>query len=313
MNIDDSLKVGSNEMELVDFRIFKQEKDRVYEGIYGVNVSKVREIIKLPKLTELPGTPEFIEGIFDLRSVVIPVVNLAKWMKIIEPEGVEKNSRVVITEFNNILIGFIVHEAKRIRRISWADIEPASFMNNSASIEGSKITGVTKIEGDNVLLILDLESVVQDLGLYEPDTEYNAGEIKIFSGLALVLDDSSTARKIVKEALIKMGFNVVEATDGQEGLEKLDELYEIYGEDISNTLKIIISDVEMPRMDGFHFAANAKEDGRFSTIPIVFNSSISDHFSELRGVEAGGEAYLVKFKADSFYNEIARVVRAHMK
>lgn len=313
MNIESSLKVGSNEMELVDFRIFKQEKDRVYEGIYGVNVSKVREIIKLPKLTELPGTPEFIEGIFDLRSVVIPVVNLAKWMKITEPEGVEKNSRVVITEFNNILIGFIVHEAKRIRRISWADIEPASFMSNSASIEGSKITGVTKIEGDNVLLILDLESVVQDLGLYEPDTQYNAGEIENFSGLALVLDDSSTARKIVKEALIKMGFNVVEATDGQEGLEKLDELYEIYGEEISNTLKIIISDVEMPRMDGFHFAANAKEDGRFSTIPIVFNSSISDHFSELRGVEAGGEAYLVKFKADSFYNEIARVVRAHMK
>jgi two-component system chemotaxis response regulator CheV len=313
MNIDDSLKVGSNEMELVDFRIFKQEKDRVYEGIYGVNVSKVREIIKLPKLTELPGTPEFIEGIFDLRSVVIPVVNLAKWMKITEPEGVEKNSRVVITEFNNILIGFIVHEAKRIRRISWADIEPASFMSNSTSIEGSKITGVTKIEGDNVLLILDLESVVQDLGLYEPDTQYNAGEIENFSGLALVLDDSSTARKIVKEALIKMGFNVVEATDGQEGLEKLDELYEIYGEELSNTLKIIISDVEMPRMDGFHFAANAKEDERFSTIPIVFNSSISDHFSELRGVEAGGEAYLVKFKADSFYNEIARVVRAHMK
>jgi two-component system chemotaxis response regulator CheV len=313
MNIEDSLKVGSNEMELVDFRIFKQEKDRVYEGIYGVNVSKVREIIKLPKLTELPGTPEFIEGIFDLRSVVIPVVNLAKWMKITEPEGVEKNSRVVITEFNNILIGFIVHEAKRIRRISWADIEPASFMSNSTSIEGSKITGVTKIEGDNVLLILDLESVVQDLGLYEPDTQYNAGEIENFSGLALVLDDSSTARKIVKEALIKMGFNVVEATDGQEGLEKLDELYEIYGEEISNTLKIIISDVEMPRMDGFHFAANAKEDERFSTIPIVFNSSISDHFSELRGVEAGGEAYLVKFKADSFYNEIARVVRAHMK
>lgn len=87
MNVDDSLKVGSNEMELVDFRIFKQEKEKVYEGIYGVNVSKVREIIKLPKLTELPGTPEFIEGIFDLRSVVIPVVNLAKWMKITEPEG----------------------------------------------------------------------------------------------------------------------------------------------------------------------------------------------------------------------------------
>ncbi|MDD5400310.1 MAG: chemotaxis protein [Sulfurimonas sp.] len=313
MNIEDSLKVGSNEMELVDFRIFKQEKGGVYEGIYGVNVSKVREIIKLPKLTELPGTPEFIEGIFDLRSIVIPVVNLAKWMKISEPEGVEKNSRVVITEFNNVLIGFIVHEAKRIRRVSWADIEPASFMSNSASAEGSKITGVTKIEGDNVLLILDLESVVQDLGLYEPDTQFNVTEIENFSGLALVLDDSSTARKIVKEALMKMGFDVLEAMDGEEGLEKLNDLYELYGDKISKNLKIIVSDVEMPRMDGFHFAANVKEDGRFGNIPIVFNSSISDHFSELRGVEAGGEAYLVKFQASSFYNEIARVVRAHMK
>lgn len=313
MNTESSLKVGSNEMELVDFRIFKQEENGVYEGIYGINVSKVREIIKLPKLTELPGTPEFIEGIFDLRSVVIPVVNLAKWMKIKEPESAEKNSRVIITEFNNVLIGFIVHEAKRIRRISWADIEPASFMSNSSSVEGSKITGVTKIEGDNVLLILDLESVIQDLGLYEPDTQFTTSENENFSGLALVLDDSSTARKIVKEALVKMGFDVLEAMDGKEGLEKLDELYELYGEDLSKNLKIIISDVEMPRMDGFHFAANVKEDGRFNKIPIVFNSSISDHFSENRGVEAGGEAYLVKFKASSFYNEVARIVRAHMK
>jgi two-component system chemotaxis response regulator CheV len=313
MNIESSLKVGSNEMELVDFRIFKEEDDGVYEGIYGINVSKVREIIKLPKLTELPGTPEFIEGIFDLRSVVIPVVNLAKWMKIREPQSAEKNSRVIITEFNNVLIGFIVHEAKRIRRISWADIEPASFMSNTTSVEGSKITGVTRIEGDNVLLILDLESVIQDLGLYEPDTQFTATDNESFSGLALVLDDSATARKIVKEALIKMGFDVLEAMDGKEGLEKLDELYELYGSNLANNLKIIISDVEMPRMDGFHFAANVKEDGRFSKIPIVFNSSISDHFSEDRGVEAGGEAYLVKFKASSFYNEVARIVRAHMK
>ena len=313
MNIENSLKVGSNEMELVDFRILKQENDEVYEGIYGINVSKVREIIRIPVLTELPGTPEFIEGIFDLRSVVIPVVNLAKWMGIVEPENIEKNSRVIITEFNNVLIGFIVHEAKRIRRISWSDIEPATFVSGSGSLDGSKITGVTKIEDDNVLLILDLESVVQDLGLYEPEVGNIPHEIEEFSGLALVLDDSATARKIVKEALVKMGFSVVEAMDGEEGLAKLDELYGIYGEDISNNLKIIISDVEMPRMDGFHFAAQTKSDGRFKNIPIVFNSSISDHFSENRGKEAGAEAYLVKFQASSFYDEVARVVRANMK
>lgn len=310
---DNSLKVGSNEMELVDFRILKQEEDGVYEGIYGINVSKVREIIRVPDLTELPGTPEFIEGIFDLRDVVIPVVNLAKWMGIQGPEDAEKNSRVIITEFNNVLIGFIVHEAKRIRRINWGDIEPATFVSSSGAIDASKITGVTKIEGDNVLLILDLESVVQDLGLYEPETDLMPDEVVTFSGLALILDDSSTARKIVKEALIKMGFSVVEAMDGEEGLKKLEDLYDSYGEDIAEHLKIIISDVEMPKMDGFHFAANVKEDGRYKNIPIVFNSSISDHFSEGRGLDAGGEAYLVKFQASTFYDEVARVVRAHTK
>ncbi|NCO01704.1 MAG: chemotaxis protein CheV [Epsilonproteobacteria bacterium] len=310
---ENTLKVGSNEMELVDFRIFKQEDKEVYEGIYGINVSKVREIIRLQPLTDLPGTPEFIEGIFDLRGVVLPVVNLAKWMGIVEPEGVEKNSRIIVTEFNNVLIGFIVHEAKRIRRINWADIDPSSFISNSGSIDGSKITGVTKIEDDNVLLILDLESVVQDLGLYSPDVDNIPEKLENFSGLALVLDDSATARKIVKDALHKMGFHVIEAIDGQDGLEKLEDLYEAHGEKLSEKLKIIISDVEMPRMDGFHFAAKTKEDARFKTIPIVFNSSISDHFSENRGKEAGGEAYLVKFQASTFYNEIARVVRAHIK
>lgn len=310
--MDDNLKVGSNEMELVDFRILKQEEDGIYEGIYGINVSKVREIIKFPELTDLPGTPEFIEGIFDLREVVIPVVNLAKWMGIVEPESARANARIIITEFNNVLIGFIVHDAKRIRRINWGDIEPASFAAGS-EIDGSKITGVTQIEGDNVLLILDLESVVQDLGLYEADVDNIPEDMDVFSGLALVLDDSSTARKIVKDALQKMGFKVVEAIDGEEGLSKLEELYDVYGKELCNNLKIIISDVEMPKMDGFHFAANAKEDARFSKIPIVFNSSISDHFSESRGKEAGAEAYLVKFQASSFYDEVSRVVRAHMK
>lgn len=313
MNTNNVLKVGTNEMELVDFRILKQEDGYVYEGIYGVNVAKVREIIKKPKLTELPGVPHFVEGIFDLRGVVIPVVNLATWMGIESPEGVEANTRVIIAEFNNILIGFVVHDAKRIRRISWKDIEPASFAAGAGALDKSKITGVTRIEDDAVLLILDLENVVQELGLYTPDNGEAAMHKNEFSGIALLLDDSSTARKIVKDALVEMGFKVIEAVDGEQGLVKLDELYDTYGDKLSDNLRLIVSDVEMPRMDGFHFAANVKEDGRFSKIPIVFNSSISDHFSELRGKEAGGEAYLVKFDATTFYDEVARIVNSHVE
>ena len=309
-----TLKVGSNEMELVDFRIINQDGNKRYEGIYGVNVAKVREIIRKPTLTELPGVPEFIEGIFDLRGVVIPVVNLAEWMGVTPPADAEKEARVIIAEFNNILIGFVVHDAKRIRRISWKDIEPASFSAGGGALDKSKITGVTKIENDAVLLILDLESVVQELGLYTPDDSVDASNHKDeFTGTVLLLDDSATARKIVKDALTQMGFRVVEAVDGQEGLTKLEDMYNVYQADISNQLKLIVSDVEMPRMDGFHFAAHVKEDIRFSNIPIVFNSSISDHFSEIRGKEAGGEAYLVKFDASTFYDEVARIVKSHVK
>lgn len=313
MGHGDVLKVGSNEMELVDFRIYKKEGDAVYEGIYGVNVAKVREIIRFPKLTELPGVPPFVEGIFDLRGVVIPVVNLAKWMGIEAPEGAEKNARVIIAEFNNILIGFVVHEAKRIRRINWKDIEPASFVSAQEGMDGSKVTGVTRIEDDAVLLILDLEGVVQELGLYQPSSgKLEEGKYN-FSGLVLLLDDSPTARRIIKDALEQMGFDVIEATDGQHGLKILEDLYTAYGENLPSKLRLIASDIEMPLMDGFHFAANVKADNRFKMIPIVFNSSISDFFSESRGKEAGGEAYLVKFDSNLFYDEVARVVRAHIQ
>ncbi len=313
MKTDNTLKVGTNEMELVDFRILKQDDGRVYEGIYGVNVAKVREIIRKPSLTELPGVPPFIEGIFDLRGVVIPVVNLAKWMNVTPPEGAEKNARVIITEFNNILIGFVVHDAKRIRRINWKDIEPASFSAADSALDKSKITGVTRIEDDAVLLILDLENVVQELGLYTPDNGEAETHKNEFTGTVLLLDDSATARKIVKDALVQMGFKVVEAVDGQEGLLRLEDMYNMYNDQIASHLKLIVSDVEMPRMDGFHFAANVKDDSRFSKIPIVFNSSISDHFSEMRGMEAGGEGYLVKFDASTFYDEVARIVNSHVK
>lgn len=311
---DNALKAGSNEMELVDFRIFKQDKNgRVYEGIYGVNVAKVREIIKIPNLTELPGVPEYIEGIFDLRGIVIPVINLAKWMSITEPSDVTIKPRIIITEFSSILIGFIVHEAKRIRRVNWGDIEPASFATGTGALEKGKITGVTRIENDEVLLILDLESVVEELGIYSPKLDIDQDDIEKVSGTALILDDSLTARKLVRQVMEKMGLKVVEAIDGSEGLTKMEELYNLYGDHLRDELKIVISDVEMPQMDGFHFAATLKEDNRFESIPIIFNSSLSDQFSILKGKEAGGEAYLTKFDAAVFYNEVSKVIKSHIK
>ena len=217
---DNILKVGSNEMELVDFRIFKKEEKGVYEGIYGVNVAKVREIIKIPNLTELPGVPEYIEGIFDLRGIVIPVVNLAKWMNIKEPDDGSIKPRIIITEFSDILIGFVVHEAKRIRRISWKDIEPASFVAGMGSLDKSQITGVTRIENDEVLLILDLESVVQALGIYQPKIDVNDADIEIIEAHHRHKVDapSGTALRMGEVVAAALGRNLADvAVYGREG------------------------------------------------------------------------------------------------
>jgi two-component system chemotaxis response regulator CheV len=309
---DKTLKVGSNELELVDFRIFKKEPDgSIYEGIYGINVAKVREIIKMPELTELPGSEDFVEGIFDLRGVVVPVINLAKWMGIKVPDENEApiKKRVIIAEFNNMLIGFIVHDAKRIRRISWADIEPASFGVGQGKLDKSKITGITKLENGEIMLILDLESIVEEMGLFESNLDIEEDKIEKFSGLVLLVDDSATARKIEKDALEKMGFEVVEAKNGEEGLQKLEELYSIYGDNLKNKLKLILSDIEMPKMDGYHMAAKIHSDPRFKNIPLIFSSSISDAFSDERGKAVGAEGYIVKFNADKFYKAIADVIK----
>jgi len=311
---DKTLKVGSNELELVDFRLFKKEPDgSAYEGIYGINVAKVREIIKMPKLTELPGSEDYIEGIFDLRGVVVPVVDLAKWMGIEVPSDAPIKKRVIITEFNNILIGFIVHDAKRIRRISWADIEPASFSVTHGKLDKSKITGITRIENGEILLILDLESIVEEMGFFESNLEIEDEKLEKFSGIVLLVDDSPTARRIEKEALEKMGFEVIEATNGEEGLQKLQELYAVYGDKIKDKIKLILSDIEMPKMDGYHMAAKIHEDKRFNEIPLIFSSSISDAFSDIRGAEVGAEGYLVKFDPNKFYEKISQVVKAHNK
>jgi len=305
------LKAGSNELELVDFRLFKKEKDgSIYEGIYGINVAKVREIIKLPELTELPGSEEFIEGIFDLRGVVVPVVNLSRWMGIKEPSEDETpiKKRAIIAEFNNLLIGFIVHDAKRIRRISWADIEPASFGVGEGKLDKSKITGITKLE-EGIMLILDLESIVEEMGLFEANLELEEDKIEKFSGMVLLVDDSATARKIEKDALEKMGFEIVEATNGEEGIQKLEELYSIYGNNLKNKLKLILSDIEMPKMDGYHMAAKIHNDERFKDVPLVFSSSISDAFSDERGKAVGAEGYLVKFNPNNFFQKISDVIK----
>jgi two-component system chemotaxis response regulator CheV len=163
------------------------------------------------------------------------------------------------------------------------------------------------------LLILDLESIVEEMGFFESNLDIDEDKLEKFSGIVLLVDDSPTARRIEKEALEKMGFDVIEATNGEEGLQKLEELYAVYGESLKDKLKLILSDIEMPKMDGYHMAARIHQDKRFKDIPLVFSSSISDAFSDIRGKEVGAEGYLVKFNPEKFYEKIVEVLKNQKK
>ncbi len=307
-NLNTALNLG--EIELVDFRIFGLQGDQPFEGIYGINVSKVQEIIMMPEIFECPTNLDYILGVFDLRSTIIPLIDLSKWLGIPEDEQRIVERVVVITEFSNVKMGFLVHEAKRIRRIDWSKVETAAFSNHN-TMSRDKITGITKIEGDRTLLILDLESILDDLQIHEPKApRFHAEkqEIRQFEGIAMFVDDSKAARTIIKRTLLKMGFEVVEAVDGKDGLAKLEKLYQQYQNKLDQKLRLIVSDVEMPKMDGYHFFSKIQEDPRFCQIPVLFNSSICDDYSAQRALNLGAKGYLVKFDEERFMDEIAKIL-----
>ncbi len=307
-SLDTALNLG--EIELVDFRIFGLQGDQPYEGIYGINVAKVQEIIMMPEVFEFPTHLDYVVGVFDLRSIVMPLIDLSIWLGIVEDSARIEEKVVVITEFSNVKMGFIVHEAKRIRRISWNDVRPAVFSaHNNAGKD--RITGTTKIEGDKTLLILDLESVLNDFELHVERTSRDTlaeQHTKKFEGTALFLDDSKAARKIIRNTLMQLGFDVVEAVNGEDGLAKLEQLYEQHGDNLNRVLKLIVSDVEMPKMDGYNFFSKIQEDMRFADIPVLFNSSICDDYSAQKALDLGVKGYLVKFDANRFAEEVAKIL-----
>ena len=307
----DILQVGTNQMELVDFRMYELREDgKIYEGIYGINIAKVKEIIKYPNLIKIPSKDSLIEGIYNLRGEVIPIVSLAKWLGINEPPDI-KTKKVIITIFNNITVGFIVHDAKRIRRVSWRFVKPPSEVLMHQY--GNKIVGTINLDEEHVMIILDFESICEELGIFSEedikrirDVAVQGAKEKPKKAKILIADDSATARKIIKAAVEPVAEKIIEAKDGQEAWDILNKLYEESGGDISNVLDIIITDVEMPNMDGYRFTKLVKEDERFRKIPVIMNTSLSGNANLQKAKEVGVDDFCTKFVAEEFTQSVLK-------
>jgi len=273
------LEAGTNELEIVEFYLEEPQSvsEESYKGYYGVNVAKVLEIIRMPKITEMPQVSHpSVLGAFNLRNQIIPLVDLGMWLK--KEHGDKEPPKVIVCEFNNVTTAFLVSGVTRIHRISWEEVEaPNKYM---ASLASNSITGVVRLEG-RIIFILDLEKIVAelnpDLGLrfeenvtWEADTQYRA----------LIADDSTLIREMIGDLLHRANFLVEKTTHGGECWERLLHIKKIAEDEnrpVTDYVQVVISDIEMPVMDGHNLTKRIKEDPVLKALPVIlFSSIISD-------------------------------------
>lgn len=307
------LEAGTNELEIVEFyidepvteldsgtssalKLIQEEgKEPIYRGYYGVNVAKVLEIIQLPHVTPLPELQsDSVLGAFNLRSQIIPLVDLNIWL---EKQSLLNHNppKVVVTEFNNVTTAFKVSGVNRIHRISWEDVDaPNSYISFFSK---GCITGVVRLE-DRIVFILDLEKIVTELnpnlGL-RLDAAINWKETQNYR--AFVCDDSSLIRNMLKTLLQEANFEVRDFTNGQEAWDELCSLRKKAieeGKDVSDYIQVVISDIEMPRMDGHTLCKTIKEDPYMKKIPVILFSSLITDKLRHKGESVGADEQISK-------------------
>lgn len=288
------LQTGTNELEVVEFYIDEEG----YRGHYGVNVAKVLEIIRMQPVTAMPQMRHpSVLGAFPHRDGrVVPLVDLAKYLG---KKRVEKEPcKIIVTEFNQVITAFMVSGVNRIHRLSWEEVEaPGAFLQNTS---GSSVTGVLRLEG-RVVFLLDMESIVGDLDPKlairfdsVPDSVRSSGQV--FT--VLHSDDSNNVRNLVKNLLENSGsFKVVQVTNGQEAWDKLvawRRASEENGVPITDFVQAVVTDIEMPRMDGMALCRKIKEDSILRKLPVALFSSLITGKLEHKGEEVGADAQFAK-------------------
>ncbi len=306
--LPDILETGKNELEIVDFRIYEDRPEGVYEWIFGVNVAKVREVLRMPKITKVPNMPPEVEGMAEIRGKLIPVVSLAKWIGIEEP--LERKKFLLHLEFLRENVGVIVHDAKRIRRISWRDIKKAPETLNQQL--GGRITGVVDTE-DGLLIILDFEGILHDIGLLKVFGEAEAKEEAKKTERTytiLVAEDSAIARKIITDILESAGHKVIMTEDGLEAWNLLNEyLQKAKSENrpITDYIQLVITDIEMPNMDGLTLTKKIKETVGLMGLPVIVNTTLSDDSNRQRAFRVNADGFIVKFDAEELLEMVNKL------
>ena len=302
------LEAGTNELEVVEFYIDEEDD---YRGNYGVNVAKVLEIIRMEPITAMPNSHDpCVRGAFKYRDGrVVPLIDLAVYLK---KNRVEKEEpKIIVTEFNHVVTAFLVSGVNRIHRLSWQAVEPpGEFLQH---ISSAAITGVVHLEG-RVTFVLDMEKIVADLNPDLAITYTAPKQLRENSRIYTVVhaDDSASIRALVKDLLEGGGgFNVMQKDNGGDAWKLLLDLKrhsEEAGRPITDFVDGVITDIEMPSMDGLSLCKNIKNDPVLKVLPVaLFSSLITDRLIH-KGESVGADAQFAKPDLSSLSSKLVSLI-----
>ncbi|MEF2146112.1 MAG: chemotaxis protein [Desulfovibrionaceae bacterium] len=292
------LETGTNELEILEFFI-NDQSDASRPPVachFGINVAKVMQVIESPGLVapESAPHPSFL-GNIPLRDLILPVLDLAVWLDIDRAQN--ELDIVIVTEFSQAVTGFLVSGVTEIHRLNWEEvIPPCNYLN---SMGANSIIGMVN-KGDRFIQLLDLESILSEFSTPStPSATSRPAAGRTYT--ALVADDSATIRLMLKKSLDAAGFNPIITNNGREALDMLQEFKSRAAKEniaLSDILDIVISDIEMPLMDGFSLTKHIKTDETLRKLPVVLYSSIITKELRHKGESVGADAQIAKPEMD---------------
>lgn len=292
------LESGTNELEILEFR--------VASNYYGINVAKIKEILQYQKPTAVPNAHPCIEGIFMPRDEIISIIDLAKSLNL-PPSQDETKDMYIVTNFNRLNTAFHVHGVEGIHRVSWADInKPDSTINTAGA---GVATGIIKLD-NKLIIILDFEKIVSDIspetGLKTSDID-NMGIRHRNNSPILIAEDSPLLSQLILDCLHKAGYrNIIKTMDGLEAWQLLQQ-YKKEGV-VHEKVKCVITDIEMPQMDGHRLTRLIKEDSGFEGIPVIIFSSLVNEEMKRKGEQLGANAQLSKPEIGLLVQQIDKLI-----
>ena len=295
---------GTNKLEILLFSLGTNSITGRRET-FGINVFKVREVMRTPPITSAPEMPASVEGMVSLRGVLVPVVDLARYAGVATDTP---RSIMIVTEYAGHTQGFLVEGVDTILRLDWSQMKVPPEM--LVAEMGGLVTAVTELPDGRLVMMMDVEKVLSETTNYDDEVVYR--NIKPLNDPKLTVffaDDSIVARKQITRTLEAMNVKYVSSINGRDAwneLEKIAAYAKASGQEITDLVSLVLTDIEMPEMDGYILTKKIKTDPRFAGVPVIMHSSLSGMSNQQLGKSVGVDEYVPKFEAQKLSETLTR-------